>query len=204
MPRASASLAFSESQFSTSSKSLFLVLFHFHWWPWSQPSSLHLSLSAPQPCLFIFQYTKFSLKVVQFCYLFQPLPDYVSGTKHRANHVMSTTPTEATHCKVISKPQQIICLSQAVFVKLFLWSLGEITLSYKRPWCWERLKVGGEGDDRGQDGWMASLTQWTWVWASAGRWWRIGKPGVLQSMGSQRGGHNWVNSRKFIKQMIWR
>ena len=49
----------------------------------------------------------------------------------------------------------------------------------KRPWCWERLRAGGEGDDRGWDGWMASLTQWTWVWASSQRWWRTGKPGVL-------------------------
>ena len=52
-----------------------------------------------------------------------------------------------------------------------------------RPWCWERLKAGGEGDDRGWDGWMASQTQWTWVWANSGRQWRTGKPGVLQSMG---------------------
>ena len=52
---------------------------------------------------------------------------------------------------------------------------------WKRPWCWERLRAGGEGDDRGWDGWMASLTQWTWVWASSGRWWRTGKPGVLQA-----------------------
>ena len=53
----------------------------------------------------------------------------------------------------------------------------------KRPWCWERLKAGGEGDDRGRDGWMASLTQWTWVWASSRSWWWTGKPGMLQSMG---------------------
>ena len=53
---------------------------------------------------------------------------------------------------------------------------------WKRPWCWERIKAG-EGDDRGWDGWMASLTQWTWVWASSGSWWWSGKPGVLQSMG---------------------
>ena len=59
-----------------------------------------------------------------------------------------------------------------------------------RPWCWERLKAGGEGDDRGWDGWMASLTWWTWVWASFGSWWRTGKPGVLQSLGSQRVGHD--------------
>ena len=63
---------------------------------------------------------------------------------------------------------------------------------WKRPRYWERLKVGGEGDDRGWDGWMASLTQWTWVWASSRSWWWTGKPGVLQSMGSQRAGHDWV------------
>ena len=56
---------------------------------------------------------------------------------------------------------------------------------WKRPWCWERLKAGGEGDDRGWDGWMASPTQCTWVWASSGSWWWTGKPGMLQSMGSQ-------------------
>ena len=53
------------------------------------------------------------------------------------------------------------------------------------------LKVGGEGDDRGWDGWMTSLTQWTWVWASSGSWWWTGTPGVLQSMGSQRVGYYW-------------
>ena len=64
--------------------------------------------------------------------------------------------------------------------------------SLKRPWCWERLKAGGEGDDRGQDGWMTSLTQWTWVWASSVSWWWTEKPGLLQSMGSQRVRHDWV------------
>ena len=63
---------------------------------------------------------------------------------------------------------------------------------WKRPWWWERLRAGGEGGGRGWDGWMASLTQWTWVWAGSGRWWRTGKPGMLQSMGSQRIGHDWV------------
>ena len=63
---------------------------------------------------------------------------------------------------------------------------------WKRPWCWERLKAGGEGDDRGWDGWRASLTEWTWVWASSRSWWWTGRPGVLQSMGSQRVKHNWM------------
>ena len=62
----------------------------------------------------------------------------------------------------------------------------------KRPWCWERLKVGGEGNFRGWVGWRASLTQWTWVWVNSGSWWWTGRPGVLQSMVLQRVGHDWV------------
>ena len=62
----------------------------------------------------------------------------------------------------------------------------------KRPWCWKRLKVGGEGDDRAWDGWMASPAQWTWVWASSGSWWWRGMPGVLQFMGLQS--QTWLNN----------
>ena len=62
----------------------------------------------------------------------------------------------------------------------------------KRPWCWERLGTGGEGNDRGWDGWMASLTQWTWVWVNAGSWWWTGRPGALRFMGSQWVGHDWA------------
>ena len=58
---------------------------------------------------------------------------------------------------------------------------------------WERLRAGEEGSNRGWDGWMASPTQWTWVWANSGRWWRTGKPGVLQFMGLQRVRHDWAN-----------
>ena len=63
---------------------------------------------------------------------------------------------------------------------------------WKRPWCWESWRARGEGEDRGWDGWMASLTQQTGVWGNSGRWWRTGKPGVLQSTGWQRVGHDWV------------
>ena len=68
---------------------------------------------------------------------------------------------------------------------------------WKRPWCWERLKAGGEGNDRGWDGWMASPTQWTWVRVNSRSWWWTGKPGVLQSMGSQRVGHDWATEQVF-------
>ena len=60
-----------------------------------------------------------------------------------------------------------------------------------------RLKAGGEGDDRGQDGWMASQTLWTWIWANSRRWWKTGKPDVLQSMGLQRVRHNWVAEQQW-------
>ena len=61
-----------------------------------------------------------------------------------------------------------------------------------KDWCWEKWKAGGEGDDRVWNGWMASLTQWTWVWVSSRNWWWTGKPGMLQFTGSQRVRHDWV------------
>ena len=57
---------------------------------------------------------------------------------------------------------------------------------------WEGLRAGGEGDNRGWDGWMASLTRWTWVWVNSGSWWWTGRPGVLRFVGSQRVGHDWA------------
>ena len=72
---------------------------------------------------------------------------------------------------------------------------------WKRPWCWERVKAGGKGDDKGWDGWMASPTRWAWVWASSRSWWWTGKAGVLQFMGSQRVGHNWVIRTSFSSKM---
>ena len=73
---------------------------------------------------------------------------------------------------------------------------------YKRLWCWARLKTGRKGDDREWDGWMALLTQWTWVWACSRSWRFTGRPGMLQSMGSQRDGQDWMELRilyNFVK-----
>ena len=94
--------------------------------------------------------------------------------------------------------------------KDWCWSWNSNTLApwceelthWKRPWCWERLKAGKEGDNRGWDGWMASLTQWTWVWESSRIWWWTGKPGMLLSMGLQRVRHNWATELKF-KRVVW-
>ena len=87
-----------------------------------------------------------------------------------------------------------------MYWKDWCWSWNSNTLAtwceeltdLKRPWCWERLRAGGEGDNRRWDDWMASLTQWTRVWVDSGSWWWTGRPGILWSMGSRRVGHDWV------------
>ena len=71
---------------------------------------------------------------------------------------------------------------------------------WKTPGCWERSKAGGDGDDRGWDGWMASSTRWTWVWASSRSWWWTGRPGVLQFMELKRVRHIWT---ELISFTIW-
>ena len=67
----------------------------------------------------------------------------------------------------------------------------------------ETMKAGEKGDDRGWDGWMASPTQWTWIWASSGNWWWTGKPGMLQSMGSQRIRHDWMTELTEMHLFLW-
>ena len=92
---------------------------------------------------------------------------------------------------------------EGLMLKLKLQTLAtwcEELTHWKRPWCWERLKAGGEGDNWGWDGWMASPTQWTWVWVNFGSWWYTGRPGVLQSLGSQRVRHDWTTELNWQPQ----
>ena len=77
---------------------------------------------------------------------------------------------------------------EGLMLKLKLQYFGHLRWtadSWKRPWCWDGLRAGGEGDDRGWDGWMASPTWCTWVWVNSESWWWTGRPGVLRFMGSQ-------------------
>ena len=86
------------------------------------------------------------------------------------------------------------CSLQGLVLKLKLQYFGHLMRrndSFERTLCWERLRAG-EADDRGWDGWMALPTRWTWVWVNSGSRWWAGRPGVLQSMGSQRVGHDWA------------
>ena len=87
------------------------------------------------------------------------------------------------------------CSLEGLMLKLKLQYFGHLmwrTDSLEKFWCWERLRAGGEGDDRGWNGWMALPTQWTWVWASYRSWWQTERPGQLQPMGSQRVRHYWA------------
>ena len=90
---------------------------------------------------------------------------------------------------------------EGLMLKLKLQYFGHLT-HWKRPLGWERLKAGG-GNDRGWDCWMASLTRWSWVWASSRSWWWTRKPAVLQSMGLQRIWHNWVTELKTQRNLLW-
>jgi len=90
--------------------------------------------------------------------------------------------------------------------KEWCWSWNSSTLAtsceelthWKRLWSWEGLRAGGEGDDRGWDGWMASLTRWTWVWVNSGSWWWTGRPGVLRFVRSQRFRHDWATELNWV------
>ena len=87
------------------------------------------------------------------------------------------------------------CSLEGLILKLefqYLATWCEELTHLKRPWCWERLRAGGEGNDRGWDGWMASPTQRTWGWVDSGSWWWTGRPFMLRFMRSQRVGHNWA------------
>ena len=91
---------------------------------------------------------------------------------------------------------------EGLIVKLKLQYFGQLmrrTDSLEKTQMLERLKDGGEGDNRGWDGWKASLTQWTWIWVNSTSWWWTGGPGVLQSVGSQRVGHDWKTEQKWTE-----
>ena len=98
-------------------------------------------------------------------------------------------------------------ISPNIHWKDWCWSWNSSTLAtpceelthWKRLWCWEGLGAEGEGDDRGWDGWMASLTRWMWVWVNSGSWWWTGRPGMLRFMGSQRVGHDWATELNWMK-----
>ena len=92
---------------------------------------------------------------------------------------------------------------EGIMLKLKLHYFGHLVWRVdplKWPWFWEGLGTGEEGDNRGWDGWMASLTRWTWVSVNSGSWWWTGRPGVLRFMGWQRVGHDWATDLSVLKK----
>ena len=117
-------------------------------------------------------------------------PLRVPWTARRSNQSIS---------KEINPDYSLEGLMLKLKLQYFCHLMGGEPTHWKRPWCWEGLKAGEEEDNRGGDGCMASPSQWTWVWVSSGRWWVTGRPGMLQFMGSQRVGHDWVTEQ----QQLW-
>ena len=131
--------------------------------------------------------------------------------------VLEKTLESSLNCKEIQpvhpKGNQSWIISPEYSMEGSCWSWNSNTLAtwceelthWKRPWCWERLRAGGKGGDRGWDGWMASPTQWTWVWVDSGSWRWTGRPGVLWFMGSQRVGRDWATELNIPQrfELVW-
>ena len=154
-------------------------------------------------------------------------PERVPHVYDKDQGFTDTAPLTILHARIWSQdescPRKSIYVEATLFAEMtttwfknihcrgWSWGWSSNTLAtwceelthWKWPWCWERLKAGGEGDDRGRDGRMASLTQWTWVWANSRNWWWTGKPGVLQPIGLQRVGYDWATEQqqKWFKSM---
>ena len=104
-------------------------------------------------------------------------------------------------------------ISPEYSLERLIWSWNSNTLAtwceemthLKRSWCWEKLRAGREGENRGWDGWMASLTQWTWVWVNSRSWWWTGRPVMLQSMGLQSRTwlSNWTEDQFIISHLAY-
>ena len=134
--------------------------------------------------------------------LSSPSPPALNLSQHQDSYLGNPVDREAWQAKVHRDTKSWTQGKSVLDVhwKDWCWSWNSNILAFwceelthwKRPWCWERLRAGGEGDDRGWDGWMASLTRWTWVWVNSGSWWWTGRPGTLQFTGSQGVRHDWA------------
>ena len=123
-------------------------------------------------------------------------------------HLLNSSASEISDKWSIGLSQRKSVLN--IHWKDWCWSWNSNTLAtwceelthWKGPWCWERLKAGGEGGDRGWDEWRASRTQWTWVWVNSRSWWWTGKPGMLQSMGLQRVRQDWATELSWTDKIF--
>ena len=148
-------------------------------------------------------YAKFFLQRSQAAFLSQHTAIPSGGEKKSSQvkhclcgYIFKPSITQANKMRRIANKYWVkLQVTKTRIVYTLATSCKELT-HWKSLWCWEGLGAR-EGDDRGWDGWMASLTRWTWVWVNSGSWWWTGRPGVLWFMGSQRVGHDWATD------LIW-
>ena len=125
--------------------------------------------------------------------------------------VLEKTPESPLDCKEIQpvhsegdQPWDFFGRNNAKAETPVLWPPHVKSWLIGKDWCWEGLGAGGEGDNRGWDAWMASLTLWTWVWVNSGSWWWTGRPGMLRFMGLQRVRHDWATEMNWTKgTLLW-
>ena len=101
--------------------------------------------------------------------------------------------------KLLRSERTVLFVSSVRLEILFLYNNNPKSWLIGKDWCWEGVGAGGEGDNRGWDGWMPSPTRWTWVWVNSGSWWWTGRPGMLRFTGSQRVGHDWATELNWMK-----
>ena len=106
-----------------------------------------------------------------------------------------------SNLKVIRPEYSLEGLMLKLKLQTFATWCEELT-HWKRPWCWAGLKAGGEGDDTGWDGWMASLILWTWIWACSGSWWWAGKPACHSPRG-RRVRHSWAAELNWTQTVLF-
>ena len=157
-------------------------------------------LFAPLELLRIFYHDYFQLEniMVKCISMYDKSHPHTHASNHHSGlwEKIQSMNLIASKCCYVTPNQWISILP--LKMRSIIVSAIELT-HWKRLWCWEGLGSGGEGDDRGWDGWMASLTRWTWVWVNSGSWWWTGRPGVLRFMGSQRVGRDWATELNWIR-----
>ena len=146
-------------------------------------------------CSHVFYYSHAHLLDLQVSFLIYTIKQHWPYMLWRLNKIAKVY--------IVHDTMSIPLVQLIIIIHLSSWNSSTLATSceelthWKSLWCWEGLGARGEGDNRGWDGWMTSLTRWTWVSENSGSWWWTGRPGVLQFMGSQRIGHNWATD------LIW-
>ena len=140
----------------------------------------------------------------------QPIPVFLPGESQGRGSLVGCCLWDHAEPDITEVTQQQRRSVLGVHWKDWCWSWNSNTLAtsceklthWKIPWCLEGLGAGGEGEDRGWDGWMASPTRWTWVWGDSRSWWWTGRPGVLRFMGSQKVRHDWATELNRLKRLL--